>query len=184
MITTLASIIWTFVPCLGVSGLQTLFPGIILDLQPLYKVSEHKYKLFLHLLQTRRTIQSWNEFTASNKRLIWSVEYLWTREVLELNPPEVSNSVLQFASWGVRGQQLVSSLMRLICATKEQYELWWISLSFTQWYNFGSHPYKSWNNNHRMHSELSCVFNSKSVSDSIKKIQIANMHLFLNRVII
>ncbi|XP_053732954.1 inactive dipeptidyl peptidase 10-like [Synchiropus splendidus] len=32
---------------------------------------------------------------------------LYTREVLELNPPEVSDSVLQFASWGVRGQQLL-----------------------------------------------------------------------------
>uniref|UniRef100_A0AAX7ULM9 Dipeptidylpeptidase IV N-terminal domain-containing protein n=1 Tax=Astatotilapia calliptera TaxID=8154 RepID=A0AAX7ULM9_ASTCA len=32
---------------------------------------------------------------------------LYTREVRELNPPEVSDSVLQFASWGVRGQQLV-----------------------------------------------------------------------------
>ncbi|XP_035250449.1 inactive dipeptidyl peptidase 10-like [Anguilla anguilla] len=32
---------------------------------------------------------------------------LHTREVQELNPPEVANSVLQFASWGIRGQQLV-----------------------------------------------------------------------------
>ncbi|XP_015252483.1 PREDICTED: inactive dipeptidyl peptidase 10-like, partial [Cyprinodon variegatus] len=32
---------------------------------------------------------------------------LFTREVQELNPPEVSNSVLQFASWGVQGQQLI-----------------------------------------------------------------------------
>ncbi|XP_029107985.1 inactive dipeptidyl peptidase 10-like [Scleropages formosus] len=32
---------------------------------------------------------------------------LRTREVVELNPPEVSDSVLQYASWGVRDQQLV-----------------------------------------------------------------------------
>uniref|UniRef100_A0A3B4D350 Dipeptidyl peptidase like 10 n=1 Tax=Pygocentrus nattereri TaxID=42514 RepID=A0A3B4D350_PYGNA len=32
---------------------------------------------------------------------------LLTREVHELNPPEVSDSVLQFASWGVQGQQLI-----------------------------------------------------------------------------
>ncbi|XP_054909081.1 inactive dipeptidyl peptidase 10-like isoform X2 [Poeciliopsis prolifica] len=32
---------------------------------------------------------------------------LSTREVWELNPPEVSDSVLQFASWGVQGQQLL-----------------------------------------------------------------------------
>ncbi|XP_030641925.1 inactive dipeptidyl peptidase 10 [Chanos chanos] len=36
--------------------------------------------------------------------LIYSLR---TREVHELNPPEVSNSVLQFASWGIHGQQLV-----------------------------------------------------------------------------
>uniref|UniRef100_A0A3B5MDL8 Dipeptidyl peptidase like 10 n=1 Tax=Xiphophorus couchianus TaxID=32473 RepID=A0A3B5MDL8_9TELE len=30
-----------------------------------------------------------------------------SREVWELNPPEVSDSVLQFASWGVQGQQLL-----------------------------------------------------------------------------
>uniref|UniRef100_A0A8C5G3P2 Inactive dipeptidyl peptidase 10-like n=1 Tax=Gouania willdenowi TaxID=441366 RepID=A0A8C5G3P2_GOUWI len=32
---------------------------------------------------------------------------LHTREVRELNPPEVSDSILQFASWGVQGQQLL-----------------------------------------------------------------------------
>ncbi|XP_071328756.1 inactive dipeptidyl peptidase 10-like [Trachinotus anak] len=32
---------------------------------------------------------------------------LYTREVRELNPPEVLDSVLQFASWGVQGQQLI-----------------------------------------------------------------------------
>ncbi|XP_076858740.1 inactive dipeptidyl peptidase 10 isoform X2 [Brachyhypopomus gauderio] len=32
---------------------------------------------------------------------------LHTREVHELNPPEVWNSVLQFASWGSKGQQLI-----------------------------------------------------------------------------
>ncbi|KAM3862172.1 inactive dipeptidyl peptidase 10-like [Diretmus argenteus] len=32
---------------------------------------------------------------------------LHTREVRELNPPEVSDSVLQFASWGIDGQQLI-----------------------------------------------------------------------------
>lgn len=36
---------------------------------------------------------------------------LLLREVKELNPPEVSDSVLQFASWGAHSQQLVSSLL-------------------------------------------------------------------------
>nr|XP_046259544.1 inactive dipeptidyl peptidase 10-like [Scatophagus argus] len=39
---------------------------------------------------------------------------LYTREVRELNPPEVSDSVLQFASWGVRGQQLHFDLWNLL----------------------------------------------------------------------
>lgn len=33
---------------------------------------------------------------------------LFFREVCELDPPEVLNSVLQYAEWGVQGQQLVS----------------------------------------------------------------------------
>lgn len=36
---------------------------------------------------------------------------LLLREVKELNPPEVSDSVLQFASWGAHSQQLVSPLL-------------------------------------------------------------------------
>lgn len=31
----------------------------------------------------------------------------FSREVWELDPPEVVNSVLQYAAWGVQGQQLV-----------------------------------------------------------------------------
>lgn len=37
---------------------------------------------------------------------------LCPREVQELNPPEVSNSVLQYASWGIRDQQLVRSMRK------------------------------------------------------------------------
>ncbi|XP_028819441.1 inactive dipeptidyl peptidase 10 isoform X2 [Denticeps clupeoides] len=43
-------------------------------------------------------------FSFSASYLIYNLQ---TREVHELNPPEVSQSVLQFASWGVRGQQLI-----------------------------------------------------------------------------
>ncbi|CAN9498251.1 unnamed protein product [Ophioblennius macclurei] len=32
---------------------------------------------------------------------------IYTREVLELNPPEVQNAVLQHAAWGKQGQQLI-----------------------------------------------------------------------------
>uniref|UniRef100_A0A8C7ZSL1 Dipeptidyl peptidase like 10 n=1 Tax=Oryzias sinensis TaxID=183150 RepID=A0A8C7ZSL1_9TELE len=37
----------------------------------------------------------------------YSIYNIQTREVWELNPPEVANSILQYAAWGVQGQQLV-----------------------------------------------------------------------------
>uniref|UniRef100_A0A3Q2EDJ2 Dipeptidyl peptidase like 10 n=1 Tax=Cyprinodon variegatus TaxID=28743 RepID=A0A3Q2EDJ2_CYPVA len=37
----------------------------------------------------------------------YSIYNIHTREVWELDPPEVVNSVLQFAAWGVTGQQLI-----------------------------------------------------------------------------
>lgn len=37
------------------------------------------------------------------------------REVWELDPPEVANSVLQYAAWGVQGQQLVRSISHPRC---------------------------------------------------------------------
>ncbi|XP_053553981.1 inactive dipeptidyl peptidase 10, partial [Bombina bombina] len=41
-------------------------------------------------------------FTAS-----YEIFNIHTREVWELNPPEVEDSVLQYAAWGVQGQQLI-----------------------------------------------------------------------------
>ncbi|XP_024116225.1 inactive dipeptidyl peptidase 10 isoform X1 [Oryzias melastigma] len=37
----------------------------------------------------------------------YSIYNIQTREVWELNPPEVANSILQYAAWGVQGQQLI-----------------------------------------------------------------------------
>uniref|UniRef100_A0A3P8WH13 Dipeptidyl peptidase like 10 n=1 Tax=Cynoglossus semilaevis TaxID=244447 RepID=A0A3P8WH13_CYNSE len=37
----------------------------------------------------------------------YSIYNIHTREVRELDPPEVVNSVLQYAAWGVQGQQLI-----------------------------------------------------------------------------
>ncbi|XP_067108979.1 inactive dipeptidyl peptidase 10-like isoform X3 [Osmerus mordax] len=37
----------------------------------------------------------------------YSIYNIHTREVWELDPPEVLNSVLQYAAWGVQGQQLI-----------------------------------------------------------------------------
>ncbi|XP_054643797.1 inactive dipeptidyl peptidase 10-like isoform X2 [Dunckerocampus dactyliophorus] len=40
-------------------------------------------------------------------RASYSIYNIHTREVWELDPPEVLNSVLQYAAWGVQGQQLI-----------------------------------------------------------------------------
>ncbi|KAG7272988.1 hypothetical protein CRUP_010172 [Coryphaenoides rupestris] len=42
----------------------------------------------------------------------YSVYNIHTREVWELDPPEVVNSVLQYAAWGTQGQQLGYCLPR------------------------------------------------------------------------
>ncbi|KAJ8396398.1 hypothetical protein AAFF_G00019750 [Aldrovandia affinis] len=69
-----------------------------------YKVAKYsvspdlKYVLFAyHVKQEYR-----HSYTASY--MIYSI---YTREVLELNPPEVQNAVLQYAEWGVQRQQLI-----------------------------------------------------------------------------
>ncbi|XP_061090354.1 inactive dipeptidyl peptidase 10-like isoform X1 [Conger conger] len=64
-----------------------------------YSVSpDLKYVLFAyHVKQVYR-----HSYTA------WYMIYnVYTREVLELNPPEVQNAVLQYAEWGVQRQQLI-----------------------------------------------------------------------------
>ncbi|XP_019472975.1 inactive dipeptidyl peptidase 10-like [Meleagris gallopavo] len=49
-----------------------------------------------------------------------------TREVWELNPPEVEDSVLQYAAWGVQGQQLyfVANDSMLDLAWRQGWEHW------------------------------------------------------------
>ncbi|KAG9348728.1 hypothetical protein JZ751_029045, partial [Albula glossodonta] len=69
-----------------------------------YKVAKYsvspdlKYVLFAyHVKQVYR-----HSYTAS-----YMIYNIYTREVLELNPPEVQNAVLQYAEWGVQRQQLI-----------------------------------------------------------------------------
>ncbi|KAK2906380.1 hypothetical protein Q8A73_010323 [Channa argus] len=64
------------------------------------KVNTHSNETELLLKNTTFVYQ--HSFLAS-----YLIYNLYTREVRELNPPEVSDSVLQFASWGVHGQQLL-----------------------------------------------------------------------------
>ncbi|KAG7463965.1 hypothetical protein MATL_G00182200 [Megalops atlanticus] len=69
-----------------------------------YKVAKYsvspdlKYVLFAyHVKQVYR-----HSYTAS-----YMIYNIYTREVLELNPPEVQNAVLQYAAWGMQRQQLI-----------------------------------------------------------------------------
>ncbi|KAJ6665444.1 hypothetical protein lerEdw1_003284, partial [Lerista edwardsae] len=58
----------------------------------------HNYDLFFFLV-----LQIFHySYTAS-----YVIYNIHTREVWELNPPEVEDSVLQYAAWGVQGQQLI-----------------------------------------------------------------------------
>ncbi|XP_063073810.1 inactive dipeptidyl peptidase 10-like [Engraulis encrasicolus] len=64
-----------------------------------YSVSpDMKYVLFAYDVKPVYTYS----YTAS-----YIIYNILTREVWELNPPEVHDSVLQFADWGVNGQQLI-----------------------------------------------------------------------------
>ncbi|GLD51466.1 inactive dipeptidyl peptidase 10 isoform X1 [Lates japonicus] len=62
-----------------------------------YSVSDLKYVLCYDVKQVYR-----HSYMAS-----YSIYNIHTREVWELDPPEVVNSVLQYAAWGVQGQQLI-----------------------------------------------------------------------------
>lgn len=83
---------WTLV-----AGVQILLHGVLHRLQHLHQVRVKRSHFVC-----RRTL-------ASRRRMLIVNLYvcLSTREVWELNPPEVHNAVLQHAAWGRQGQQLV-----------------------------------------------------------------------------
>lgn len=59
----------------------------------------------------------------------------FSREVWELDPPEVVNSVLQYAAWGVQGQQLVRT-HRKTFHNITQHQLYWFSVKIFIQYIF------------------------------------------------
>ncbi|KAG8000792.1 Inactive dipeptidyl peptidase 10, partial [Nibea albiflora] len=63
------------------------------------------FLLFKSSLVVQLLVLANDQFAYKQKRAFIKTEE--KREVRELNPPEVSDSVLQFASWGVHGQQLI-----------------------------------------------------------------------------
>lgn len=88
-----------------------------------YSISpDMKYVLFAY--NVKKVYR--HSFTASY--IIYSIQ---TREVLQLDPPEVLNSKLQHAAWGVQGQQLVSlgpprfcSPLQTVCRSKYTPQQW------------------------------------------------------------
>lgn len=69
------------------------------------------YNLYTRWVNRRHAVFNSTEFPVcqfATDCLCWLNPVSPFREVKELNPPEVSDSVLQFASWGAHSQQLVS----------------------------------------------------------------------------
>uniref|UniRef100_A0A3B3U5F5 Uncharacterized protein n=1 Tax=Poecilia latipinna TaxID=48699 RepID=A0A3B3U5F5_9TELE len=72
------------------------------------------FKLNVYSNETELLLKN-STFVSEPLPSCWALQPLWvlhavrslSREVWELNPPEVPDSVLQFASWGVQGQQLL-----------------------------------------------------------------------------
>uniref|UniRef100_A0A8C7FN81 Dipeptidyl peptidase like 10 n=1 Tax=Oncorhynchus kisutch TaxID=8019 RepID=A0A8C7FN81_ONCKI len=71
-----------------------------------YSVSpDLKYVLFAYDVKQVNSILS--SYTDCSKQQCYCYLMLFFREVWELDPPEVLNSILQYAAWGVQGQQLI-----------------------------------------------------------------------------
>ncbi|XP_033901188.2 inactive dipeptidyl peptidase 10-like isoform X1 [Acipenser ruthenus] len=69
-----------------------------------FKATRYAVSPDLHFVLLGYDVKQVYRYSFTASYLIYS---LHTREVWELNPPEVADSVLQYAAWGVQGQQLV-----------------------------------------------------------------------------
>uniref|UniRef100_A0A667ZRK7 Dipeptidyl peptidase like 10 n=1 Tax=Myripristis murdjan TaxID=586833 RepID=A0A667ZRK7_9TELE len=88
------------VPAIGEKKLKKITPISVFP-QATFKASKFAVSPDLNFVLLGYDVKQ-HSFLAS-----YLIYNLHTREVRELNPPEVSDSVLQFASWGVHGQQLM-----------------------------------------------------------------------------
>nr|XP_033802752.1 inactive dipeptidyl peptidase 10 isoform X2 [Geotrypetes seraphini] len=69
-----------------------------------FKASRHSVSPDLKFVLLAYDVKQVYHFSYTASYVIYNIH---TREVWELNPPEVEDSVLQYAAWGAHGQQLV-----------------------------------------------------------------------------
>ncbi|KAM4697616.1 inactive dipeptidyl peptidase 10 [Rhinophrynus dorsalis] len=69
-----------------------------------FKASRYSVSPDLRYVLLAYDVKQVFQFSFTASYVIYNIH---TREVWELNPPEVEDSVLQYAEWGVQGQQLV-----------------------------------------------------------------------------
>uniref|UniRef100_A0A8B9KQ49 Dipeptidylpeptidase IV N-terminal domain-containing protein n=1 Tax=Astyanax mexicanus TaxID=7994 RepID=A0A8B9KQ49_ASTMX len=100
----LTLIIIVILICFSLSGFKYLFICVLFFVQATFKASKFAVSPDLNYVLLTYDIKKVYHYSFLASYLIYNLR---TREVHELNPPEVSDSVLQFASWGVQGQQLI-----------------------------------------------------------------------------
>ncbi|XP_065736993.1 inactive dipeptidyl peptidase 10 [Phocoena phocoena] len=69
-----------------------------------FKASRHSVSPDLKCVLLAYDVKQIFHYSYTASYVIYNIH---TREVWELNPPEVEDSVLQYAAWGVQGQQLI-----------------------------------------------------------------------------
>ncbi|KAF6113513.1 dipeptidyl peptidase like 10 [Phyllostomus discolor] len=69
-----------------------------------FKASRHSVSPDLKYVLLAYDVKQVFRYSYTASYVIYNIH---TREVWELNPPEVEDSVLQYAAWGVQGQQLI-----------------------------------------------------------------------------
>ncbi|XP_029789186.1 inactive dipeptidyl peptidase 10 [Suricata suricatta] len=69
-----------------------------------FKASKHSVSPDLKYVLLAYDVKQIFHYSYTASYVIYNIH---TREVWELNPPEVEDSVLQYAAWGVQGQQLI-----------------------------------------------------------------------------
>lgn len=69
-----------------------------------FKASQHSVSPDLRFVLLAYDVKQVYHFSYTASYVIFNIH---TREVWELNPPEVEDSVLQYAAWGIQGQQML-----------------------------------------------------------------------------
>ncbi|XP_044525072.1 inactive dipeptidyl peptidase 10 [Gracilinanus agilis] len=69
-----------------------------------FKASRHSVSPDLRFVLLAYDVKQVYHYSYTASYVIYNIH---TREVWELNPPEVEDSILQYAAWGVQGQQLI-----------------------------------------------------------------------------